>query len=156
VTEFKSYRLVKNKRRDAAFDGEGARLYGGRWNSVGKKCVYLAAHESLAIVETLVHLNDAAALEDWCLFELTLNEKYVMELDPSQLPNNWFAGSTQHYLSNIGDGWLESGSSLGLIVPSAIARRDKNIILNPEHPEFAGAVSSAIQLEFMPDKRIFN
>ncbi|WP_157832651.1 RES domain-containing protein, partial [Candidatus Regiella insecticola] len=34
-----------------AINGEGARLYGGRWNNRGRLCVYLASSESLAILE---------------------------------------------------------------------------------------------------------
>ncbi|WP_144431164.1 RES family NAD+ phosphorylase, partial [Pseudomonas syringae pv. coryli] len=48
------YRLVKRKWLAQAFDGEGAKLYGGRWNSKGNACVYCAGSESLALLEVLV------------------------------------------------------------------------------------------------------
>lgn len=38
-------------------DGEGARLYGGRWNSPGLAIVYTANTLALAILETRVHLR---------------------------------------------------------------------------------------------------
>ncbi|MGL6251681.1 MAG: RES family NAD+ phosphorylase, partial [Billgrantia desiderata] len=41
MSAVRGYRLVKRKWLQAAFDGEGARLYGGRWNSKGKACIYL-------------------------------------------------------------------------------------------------------------------
>ena len=53
------YRIVKTKWAETAFDGEGARLFGGRWNSKGQSCVYLAGSESLAILEILVHLDNS-------------------------------------------------------------------------------------------------
>ncbi|MBI5171468.1 MAG: RES domain-containing protein [Candidatus Melainabacteria bacterium] len=38
-------------------DGEGARLFGGRWNSPGLPAIYTSSHLSLAALELLVHLN---------------------------------------------------------------------------------------------------
>src|SRR5438046_8898124 len=38
----------------SAFSGEGARLYGGRWNPKGIPMVYTAANQSLALLEMLV------------------------------------------------------------------------------------------------------
>ena len=34
------WRIVKSRYASTAFDGEGARLYGGRWNSSGTRMVY--------------------------------------------------------------------------------------------------------------------
>ncbi|MDQ3490548.1 MAG: RES family NAD+ phosphorylase [Acidobacteriota bacterium] len=55
------YRICKTKFVSSAFDGEGARLYPGRWNSMGTSMVYLAASLSLAILEILVH-SDSSVL----------------------------------------------------------------------------------------------
>ena len=42
-----AFRITQNRFARAAFDGEGARLYGGRWNSPGTAMVYLASSISL-------------------------------------------------------------------------------------------------------------
>jgi RES domain-containing protein len=39
------------RRAFAALDGEGARLYGGRWNRAGQPVVYAAQNLSLALLE---------------------------------------------------------------------------------------------------------
>lgn len=51
-----SYRVVKEKYRGSAFDGEGARLYGGRWNCKGVPVVYTSDSLALCSLEIFVHL----------------------------------------------------------------------------------------------------
>jgi len=57
-----AYRIVKAKFRESAFTGDGARAFGGRWNSVGRSVIYLAGSISLATLEMLVHLNNDSYL----------------------------------------------------------------------------------------------
>ena len=83
------YRLVHNKWAAQAFDGEGARLYGGRWNSKGQLCVYTAGSEALAILEVLVNLNNRQALSQYRLFQLTIATDDVLSLSQTNLPANW-------------------------------------------------------------------
>lgn len=40
-----------------AYDGEGARRVGGRWNSKGIRVLYMSENRSLAVLEVLVHLS---------------------------------------------------------------------------------------------------
>ena len=42
-----AWRIVKQKHSRSAFSGEGARRFGGRWNSPGVSMVYLAHRRSL-------------------------------------------------------------------------------------------------------------
>jgi len=155
VTDRFAYRLVKTRRAATAFDGEGAKLYGGRWNSIGNACVYLAESESLAILEVLVHLTSSSALEDWSLFRVKIPSGNLLRLKKSDLPADWNADPHTTATQTIGDDWLATNSSAGLIVPSTIAQRDSNIILNPGNKTFTGIVSTAIELDFLPDKRVF-
>ena len=48
------WRLVTPRFARTAFSGEGARLYGGRWNRKGVPMVYTAGSLSLAVLEMLV------------------------------------------------------------------------------------------------------
>jgi len=45
------WRLVTARFEKGAFSGEGARLYGGRWNRKGVSLVYTAGSQSLAMLE---------------------------------------------------------------------------------------------------------
>lgn len=48
------YRLA-SRRYAAANNGEGARLYGGRWNHPGTAAIYTSGTRSLAALEIIVH-----------------------------------------------------------------------------------------------------
>ena len=52
-----AYRLVSPRWASTALSGEGARKYGGRWNSPGHSVVYLAESRALCALELLLHLT---------------------------------------------------------------------------------------------------
>ena len=85
----RAWRIVKERHSKAAFDGEGARLYGGRWNSPGVPMVYLAENRSLALLEILVHTGNEELLQSYVLFEVSYDGRHVAELDASRLPARW-------------------------------------------------------------------
>lgn len=148
------YRLVHQKWAAQAFDGEGARLYGGRWNSKGQSCIYTAGSEALAILEVLVHLNNRAPLSQFKLFQLEIASEQLMRLSPDSIPATWQAQPASSECAAVGDNWLQQRSSLALAVPSVIAPREQNILLNPLHEDFALVLKSVQELDFMPDPRL--
>lgn len=154
MTDVHAYRLIKRKYQDSAFDGEGARLFGGRWNSPGKACVYLASSESLALLETMVHLNDHRLLRHYVLLRVSLPGDSVLRLGESSLPNNWREMPPPAETADLGDGWLESARSLALTLPSVVVPREANYLLNPAHADFQRTVSTAERLLFAPDPRL--
>lgn len=154
MSEVHAYRLVKRKYQDTAFDGEGARLYGGRWNSPGKACVYVASSESLALLEVMVHLESYRLLDAYALIRLTLPTKSILSVGPDDLPENWQEAPAPAETAELGDGWLASHQSLALALPSTVVPRELNYLLNPEHPLFDQVVATAEPLPFHPDSRL--
>lgn len=154
MSDILAYRLVKQKWLNFAFDGEGARRYGGRWNSRGKACVYLAGSESLAMLELMVHLDDYSLLRHYTLLEVRLSTDGVLKLPGDQLPEDWRDEPAPPSTAEIGDSWLASRSSLALAVPSVVVPRELNYLLNPLHPEFEHLASQARQIDFQPDGRL--
>nr|WP_275445886.1 MULTISPECIES: RES family NAD+ phosphorylase [unclassified Halomonas] len=146
--------MVKRKWHRNAFDGEGARWYGGRWNSKGRACVYLASSESLAMLEIMVHLEDYRLLETYALIEVTFAESALMHLPNDQLPADWQAEPAPYSTAAIGDSWLESQSRLALAVPSVVVPRERNYLVNPRHTGFEAMISDAKDIAFAPDKRL--
>jgi len=148
------YRLVKHKWLGSAFDGEGARRYGGRWNSRGRPCIYLAGSESLAILEVMVHLQDYRVLQHYTLIEIQLPDDGILQLPREQWPADWYEEPAPASTAQLGDTWLASQTSLALAVPSVVVPRELNYLLNPTHPDFSQVVQSARHIDFAPDQRL--
>jgi RES domain-containing protein len=85
------FRIAKARHARDAFDGEGARRYGGRWNSPGTPLVYTSATRALAVLELLVHLQASELLATYVLIEATFEAALVERLEPVRLPRNWRA-----------------------------------------------------------------
>jgi RES domain-containing protein len=131
------WRITKQKHAKSAFTGEGAKLYGGRWNNPGKLVVYTAESRALALAEILVHLESAGVVSKYVVIQVEIDEPYLVHLDLRDLPKNWRAEPAPKRLQTRGDEWLDSGKAAVLRVPSAIVGGEFNYLLNPLHPDFS-------------------
>ncbi len=131
------WRIVKRKHTASAFDGNAARRFGGRWNSPGRRAVYVSGSKSLALLEILVHLDVSRPLPRLAAFTFTLEAQLIERLRPDVLPRDWRTGRGLVSTQRGGDEWLASGRFLALAVPSTIVPEDLNYLLNPEHSAFA-------------------
>lgn len=130
------WRIFKPKHAATAFTGEGARLFGGRWNSKGTAVVYAAGSAALAALELLVHLASRQILDSYQLCGLTFDEKIVTEVSGSDLPASWRTDPAPQALKQIGDIWVAGRTSAVLRVPSVVIDTESNYLLNPAHPDF--------------------
>lgn len=131
------WRLTRKKYAGEAFTGEGARRFGGRFNSPGMRAVYAAESLALALVETLVGLTDYEDLYRYVFFRIELGEGHVEALSRDELPEGWDARPPTGATRQVGDAWLREERSLALRVPSVVVPYNYNYMLNPEHPAFS-------------------
>lgn len=131
------WRITSKKFTKTAFSGEGARLYGGRWNTPGTPLIYTAESKSLAVLEILIHLESPDLLRKFVLFEVTIEDSLVTPLDPASLPKNWRQDPPPPDAQKLGDEWASSARSPVLQVPSAIVTGEFNYLLNPRHADFS-------------------
>jgi RES domain-containing protein len=131
------WRICRERYADVASAGEGARLYGGRWNSKGIRVVYTSTSLALAVVEMFVNLEPKLRPDDLVSIEAEVPNGVTSErLDLKSLPRNWYQlrdGSLRGY----GDRWIRGRTSVALHVPSAAVQGEWNVLLNPDHPDFA-------------------
>lgn len=131
-----------------ALDGEGARLFGGRWNSPGRSAVYTSQHLSLAVLEYLVHVDpDNLPLD---LVQISIEvpdassvEEYSGPIPPSPIQS-----------VSYGDGWLDAIRTVVLVVPSVVLLSERNLILNPRHFEMRDVTTIDVK-PFEFDDRLF-
>lgn len=128
-----AWRIVKEKYADSAFSGEGARLGGGRFNSIGIPVVYTAESLALAELEILVNLPSDRLLGSYVAFRVSFDEGLVMSLQKDKLPTDWRSDPAPTAVCALGDEWVRGGESLVLDVPSAVVPAEHNYLIDPHH-----------------------
>ena len=139
----KAYRIVKRKFGSTAFSGEGARLYGGRWNSAGVSVVYTSSTIALAVLEWRAHLTQWPAPP---VMIIEIHFRPALVLTPARLPHNWKQLPSPKANAAVGDDWVKSGKSAILKLPSAIVPEEFNYLLNPLHPHFGRIIRGKARL----------
>ncbi len=145
------YHITSSKYADD-LSGNGARLYGGRWNSEGKAMVYLASSRSLAVLESLAHMIPTNIPRDYVILTIEAPDDFTA-VDIRSLPGNWNEYPEPNILKQIGNSFLLKNEYLLLKVPSAIMPEEFNFLLNPTHAK-AGKVKVIKKLPFNFDERL--
>lgn len=150
----RAYRITRAKYAAAAFDGEGARQFGGRWNSPGTPMVYTSSSLSLATLELLVHLEDMDVLRDlYVVIAVEFSESLVHRVEPDTLPAGWNGAQIAASTQQTGDRWIASSASAVLQVPSAVTPGEVNYLIHPGHPDF-GRIEIGAPVGFAMDSRL--
>ena len=120
------------RRPHAALDGEGARRYGGRWNSPGVPVVYSATTLSLAVLEYLTGTDSDLLPADLVQLEIDVPDALRRTtIVPRDLPARW---RTEPALTRAeGDAWAAALATPLLLVPSVIIPGERNLLINPRH-----------------------
>jgi RES domain-containing protein len=148
------WRLTTARFARSAFSGEGARLYGGRWNHKGVPLVYTAETQSLAMLEVLV--QDEPLRARYVMIEARIPASVRMErLSAADLPTHWRELRAREGLRAIGTEWARKQTAAVLAVPSAVIPAELNYLLNPLHPDFR-RISIGKPRRFETDLRLIN
>lgn len=140
--------------RHPLFDGSGAYLKGGRWNSPGKRIIYAAETYAGALLEALVHLNFDNVPRGYGWIEIAIAARTSIErISPATIPG-WNTGDLTS-TRKLGDRWHLEKSSAVLLVPSVVTSGvEHNVLINPEHPEIRLLKVSDVR-EVVWDQRLF-
>jgi RES domain-containing protein len=150
----KVWRICKAPYAAEAFGGEGARRFGGRWNSRGVPMVYCSSSLALAAIELFVHLEPNLLPKDLVSLAAELPEgEPARRLGESDLPADWWTDDFEP-LRELGDGWIREKTSLAMLVPSAPLHSEWNVLINPLHPRVA-EIRIEAAVPFVFDARMF-
>jgi len=123
--------------RHAIYDGTGAMLHGGRWNSVGHRVIYAAETYAGAMLEVLVHANLSVPPKHHQVVRITIPDKAEVDTLPAAELCNWDAEDLTAARS-FGDEWLQKARTAVLRVPSVVTEgREYNVLINPLHRQAA-------------------
>lgn len=149
-----AYRLSREQYA-STLSGKGAALKGARWNSIGVEIIYTASNRSLAMAEVAVHFTLATLPTDYMMVTIHIPDDVPLkELNSTDLPADW--NTFPHPISTqaIGDKFITDNKYCVLQIPSAVTYGDYNLLINPNHPDFAKI--KIVRVEKFPfDKRIF-
>lgn len=132
-----AWRLCHRRHANEAFSGRGTRTYGSRWCHAGVALSFASSTLSLAILEVLVHLTTTRALAGFVAFRVEIPGALVEDLPTKTLPDGWRAWPWSMRTQAIGSAWVARGDTVALRVPSAVVPRERNLLVDAAHPEFA-------------------
>ena len=140
--------------RHPLWDGTGAALVGGRWNSPGRQVIYGSLSFACAMLEILAHANIGRVPDTHRFLVADVPDDITVERHgAASLPVGWDADNSSSARS-FGDIWLAEIRSAVLLVPSVVARLESNALVNPLHPDAARLKISASE-KVVWDKRLF-
>jgi RES domain-containing protein len=140
--------------RHPIFDGTGAMLHGGRWNSIGQRAIYAAESFAGDMLEVLVHANLSVPPKNHRVVRITIPDQLEIETVEAHSLPGWDSEDPTATRA-FGDQWIKESRTPVLRVPSLITEgRESNLLLNPSHPQFR-LIEAAAPEEVHWDIRLF-
>lgn len=149
--ELRAFRIADDRR--PIFDGAGAALLGGRWNSLGRHVIYAAETYAGAVLERLVHTNIGRIPKHQAYIEIVIPKGLRVEaITADQVPGWDEAG--QEASRRFGDEWYDQRRTVALMVPSVVTRIERNVLIHQQHPDFE-QITASKPLPVSWEKRLF-
>lgn len=148
----KVYRLALTQYCDLS--GEGAKIYGGRWNLPGFPAIYMGASISASLLERLTIDPELLSSERYMLYsirEFSIPESLILIPKKEDLPLDWNQIPAVRSSMEYGTNLLKSGI-LCFGVPSVVDPSSMNVVINPLAESFLSLETKIYPLEL--DKRI--
>lgn len=152
MSSIRLYRLAAAKYAQD-LSGEGARLYGGRWNKKGTPCIYAAESRALALLEYSVNVDIYEIPRALRLLTIEAAATSIHSIDIAALPGNWQVVPAPKQTQEFGNRLLEAKEHLLIKIPSSVVSQEFNYLINPLHP-LAGKLKVISSEDFVFDLRI--
>jgi RES domain-containing protein len=137
VTLYRIARADRAKSAAAAFGGDGAAKFPGRWNHKGVRAVYCSDTLAGACLETLVHIRPLPRVfPQSVFFELEIDSHLLEKPDIAKLPAAWNGPVPTKETRDYGTAFLTASRAVGLMIPTTVIPHGWNVVINPAHPKF--------------------
>ncbi len=127
---------VGSQKYASQLTGEGAKLHGGRWNTIGSACIYTSESIALCVLEFAANVSVDLMPPSLAITVLFIPEQSWKEFSGKELPANWQHTPAPTETTLFGSAFLNNAKYLVLKVPSAIIPLEYNYIINPLHADF--------------------
>lgn len=148
-----AYRIGRHSAERPIYDTTGSEVTPGRWNDYGEGVIYASACYSTAVLETLVHLAGPEVPVSRHVAWLSIDPDTSFEFFDPVNHEGWDRDDLE-VARAYGSLWYREGRSAVLVVPSVIAPSDRNLVINPNHPETLRGIRFPIIEQFRLDKRL--
>lgn len=124
------YRISQTRYADD-LTGEGARLFGGRWNLPMVPCLYACESRALAMLEYSANVNVYEIRRALSFITIEIDEKVIVEVPIRDLPGNWRSFPIAQNVQEFGTRLLVEEKAPILKIPSVIIEDEFNYLINP-------------------------
>ena len=148
----RAYRIGDPAGQLPVWSTEGARRTSGRWHEAGAEVIHASESYSTAMLEKLVHWNGALPPNQHFI-EITIPKGTTCEVaTPDLVPERFHPGGEA--ARRFGRQWYEENRSAILIVPSVVARMERNLVISARHPDFE-SLTVGLETPIWWDQRLF-
>ncbi len=146
------HRIGDPNGRFKIYSGEGSALVKGRWHGRGQDVIYTSEHYSLALLEKLAHFNGTLPAGQHAIrINIPAGVSYEV-VTKDVLPRWCLAGDAS--ARAFGSAWFNERRTAILLVPSYVAREERNVLINPHHAD-AKRIQPGLEEPVVWDNRLF-
>jgi RES domain-containing protein len=128
------YRIGKTKYA-GDLKGEGAGLFGARWNNKMVACLYTSESRALALLEYTVNVNIDDIPRALSITAIEIPDRTIRILNEADLPGDWKDSPAPSSTKDFGSTLLLAAAEPVIRIPSAVIPDEFNYLLNPLHPD---------------------
>lgn len=145
------YRISRSRYAND-LSGEGARLFGGRWNNKNVPCLYTSESRALALVEYSVNVNIHDIPRALSLITYEIDTRKVKQIKEADLPGKWRMHPVPKETQTFGSYLLTEKKYEVVKIPSVVIPEEFNYLINPAF--FKGEIKIVSVKDFIYDVRL--
>jgi len=146
------YRIGDPEGEFPIYDARGSVIFPGRWNDTETPVIYTSEHYSTAMLEKLANGNGRLPPNQHYV-EITVPRGTSFEVVTKDHLPGWDTPEPS-VSREFGSTWAGERRSSILLVPSYVARVERNVIINPAHDE-ANKIEAGLPEPLWWDRRLF-
>ena len=148
----RAYRIGDPEGQFPVWSTEGAKRVSGRWHEAGAEVIYVSESYSTAMLEKLAHWNGALPPNQHFV-EVAIPRGTTYEVVTADIVPDWYQPSGEA-ARRFGRRWYVENRSAILIVPSVVARMERNVVINSRHADFED-LTVGLEIPVWWDQRLF-